>query len=996
MKVKTLFSVLFFALVYATLIGQTKSVLYGVITDGSLSEPLAFANVLIADLNIGTTSEIDGRYRISNITPGAYEVTFSYLGYETHRETITFQAGVEQEFSVTLSEGGVTMQEVVVSGQATGQRAAINQQIRSNTIVNVVSKEKLEELPDQNAAEAVGRLSGVSVYRDAGEGQRISIRGISPRFNAITINGERLPSTEESERSVDLSMISPDMLAGIELFKAITPDMDGDAVGGTVNFTVKKAEEGLRFQARALSGYNGLKGDFGQYKGSVSFSNRFFENKLGLIATTNFQKADRSNEFLVSDYVYEGVNQDGVPILSVDNHNLGDKLETRYRYGGSLTLDYELNKDHSFLLSSSYGQTDREELRFRRRYRLGNNYQEFDIRHRDQTVILMANSFGGEHHIGKLDINWRTSFSFSDQDTPREITGRFREIGAIGEQIQNENDLTQLPLAFKHNLENTIFYDSRVNSTKVKEDHSTAQLDLKYNFALSDRITGFLKTGGKYKKVARSRDRSGLLIRPYLVGENPAVQHPELFIKSRGGSILLANFLGNYTNPNFYDGLYDLLPGTQEIRNQLMTNVEDVDINAYNQLFRTSYQLGDRLDYNRHLDIEKIRYFFDRFGNDYNGDPFINSGDYEGEESILASYLMGSLNLGPKLTLMGGMRYEETDQEYTSVRIAGDQDEDDPNVVEIRSTAGRKYHEWLPMAHLKYKATEWMDIRLAATKTLARPNFFNIVPWSYISTSSAELANGNPNLLHTTAWNYDAFFSFYNKFGLFTIGGFYKELRNIDFIARITITDNESDFKGYSLTEPRNIENTSTVKGIEFDFQTNLRALNSKILRGIVFSSNLTLSESETFYPLFNVETKFVGPPTFFKTVVTDTLRQGPVVGQADLLANITLGYEIGGFSGRVSMIYQSDALSPGNPGIGSSESGVGEIPEKDFYDQSFYRFDLALKQKLDKKGLWTVLFNLNNFTNTPERAFLGVIDRLRDEEFYGMTADLGILFRIK
>ena len=122
---------------------------------------------------------------------------------------------------MTLTEGGKNIQEVVVRGQATGQRAAINQQINANTIVNVISQEKLQELPDQNAAEAVGRLAGVPVYRDAGEGQRISIWGISLGFNSITINGERLPSTDESERSVDLSMISPDMLAGIELFRSL-------------------------------------------------------------------------------------------------------------------------------------------------------------------------------------------------------------------------------------------------------------------------------------------------------------------------------------------------------------------------------------------------------------------------------------------------------------------------------------------------------------------------------------------------------------------------------------------------------------------------------------------------------------------------------------------------------------------------------------------------------------------------------------------------------
>ncbi|MDH3245350.1 MAG: carboxypeptidase-like regulatory domain-containing protein, partial [Saprospiraceae bacterium] len=489
MKVKTLFSVLFFALVYATLIGQTKGVLYGVIIDGSLNEPLAFANVLIADLNIGTTSEIDGQYRISNITPGTYEVTYSYLGYDTKKDTLTFSSGEEVQWLVTLSESGVTMQEVVVSGQATGQRAAINQQIRSNTIVNVISKEKLQELPDQNAAEAVGRLAGVSVFRDAGEGQRISIRGISPRFNSITINGERLPSTEESERSVDLSMISPDMLAGIELFKAITPDMDGDAVGGSVNFVVKKAEERFKYQAKALGGYNGLKEDFGQWRSSFSISNRFLNGRLGLIATGNFQRANRSSEFRVSDYTYEGVNQDDIPILSVENHNLGDKIETRNRYGGSLAMDYHFSKDHGILLTSTLGKTDRDELRYRRRFRIGNGYQEFDVRQRQRDITLWSNSIMGEHHLDRFDINWRTSYSTSNQHTPFELSGRFRETSAVQSSIQNENDIAALPEAFRHNLEQTIFYDSRRNETQVNESRFTSQLDLRYNFSIGKGIS---------------------------------------------------------------------------------------------------------------------------------------------------------------------------------------------------------------------------------------------------------------------------------------------------------------------------------------------------------------------------------------------------------------------------------------------------------------------------------------------------------------------------
>ncbi|NND34376.1 MAG: TonB-dependent receptor [Saprospiraceae bacterium] len=989
-------SLFLFGLIFSGSLVAQNAVLYGIVTDGGLGEPLAFATAAIEELSMGATSDLDGKYRLTNIPAGIHTVTFSYLGYESQSIEVTFAAGSEVEQNITLSESGVMMNEVVVRGQATGQRAAINRQINAGTIVNVISQEKLQELPDQNAAEAVGRLAGVSVYRDAGEGQRISIRGISPRFNSITVNGERLPSTEESDRSVDLSMISPDMLAGIELFKSITPDMDGDAIGGSVNFTVAKAEEGYRVQGRLLPGYNQLRDDFGQFRGSISGSNRFFGNKLGVIVTANYQKANRSNESRITDYIFEGSDAAGNPVLSVNSHSLADKLETRTRYGGSLTMDYDITNKHSILLNSSLGVTDRDELRYRRRYRIADNYQEFDIRENQRNILLSSNSLSGKHIFGPVEIEWRSSYALSDQSTPGELTGRFRELAAIKRSIENDQDFNAIQDAFGHNLENTILYDSRFNSTQVNESRLTSQIDLKYPFKLNKSLGGYLKTGIKYIETTRDRDREGIIVSPYLRDQSPASREPQKFIGD-ASQILLANFIGTYTNDQFYDGQYDILPGTESIRSSLATSLENVDLAAHNALFGTSYQTGEEIAYNGHLDIAKMRRFKDAYLDWYQEDLFINSGDYKGGESITAGYLMAEFNIGKKLDIRGGARYEETDQEYTSFIITGSRDNDnDDTAVKVQSkTDGRKYGELLPMVNLKYKAFEWMDFRLAATKTLSRPNFFNIVPWEYLNPTGRELQYGNPQLLHTTAWNYDAFISFYNKFGLFTVGGFYKELSNIDFIATYVETDNSEGYKGWTVTEPRNIQGLSTVRGVEFDFQTNLTSLNN-FLRGVVFGANLTLSSSKTFYPLFSVETVYVGPPTFFETIITDTVRQGNIVGQANVLANINLGYEKGGFSGRISMIHQSDALSPGNPGIGSADSGVGTTVERDFYDQASYRFDVAIKQKVDKKGRWTILLNLNNVTNTPERSFLGIVDRLRDEEFYGMTVDLGLVFKFR
>ena len=128
--------------------------------------------------------------------------------------TVDLRPGVVGHADASLAPEALLGQEVVVTAQLRGQRAAINQQLTSNRIVNVVSKDRIQELPDNNAAESISRLPGISIERDAGEGSKVVIRGLAPTYNAITVNGQKIPATDPQNRSVDLSMISSDILCG--------------------------------------------------------------------------------------------------------------------------------------------------------------------------------------------------------------------------------------------------------------------------------------------------------------------------------------------------------------------------------------------------------------------------------------------------------------------------------------------------------------------------------------------------------------------------------------------------------------------------------------------------------------------------------------------------------------------------------------------------------------------------------------------------------------
>lgn len=385
----------------STIHAQGRGRLVGVVTDSTSGESLPGANLWIDGTVIGTSTDLDGRYRLSNVPAGKQTVVFSYIGYEQKKVEVTVHHGGALELDTQLTMGAIVGEEVVVTAQLQGQAAAINQQISSNTISNVVSSEKIRELPDQNAAESVGRLPGVAVQRDAGEGTKVVVRGLSPKFNSVTVNGERIPSTDSEDRSVDLSMIAPEALAGIEVFKALTPDRDGDAVGGTVNLITRKAPEATQYSASYQNGYNSHESDVGQTKLSGSGSRRFHDGLIGALATASWQQANRSSDLLDAGYTFVREAREGEEraVIGVNNLNLADRLETRVRFGAGLTLDYALQSG-GVVLNTFWSETHRDEVRRRHRYRLGAARTEYELRDREINTRLFTSSLSGEHGMG--------------------------------------------------------------------------------------------------------------------------------------------------------------------------------------------------------------------------------------------------------------------------------------------------------------------------------------------------------------------------------------------------------------------------------------------------------------------------------------------------------------------------------------------------------------------------------------------------------------------
>jgi TonB-dependent receptor len=935
------FWVLFLAILTAAAQGQGG--VSGVVKDGQEGDPLIGATVRVLVVNKGAVTDINGEYAITGIPEGKATLLVSYIGYKPLQKEVEITARQVLAVDFTLEPDAVSLDSVVITAQIAGQLGAINNQLNSNTIVNVVSRDRILSLPDQNAAEAIGRISGVSVQRENGEGQKVVVRGLSPKFNSITINGERIPSTDGADRSVDLSMIAPEALGGIEVYKALTPDRDADAIGGSVNFTAAKAREGFKGSFNLQGGYNDQSARWGLPRGSLLLSNRFLKgDKLGIVIGANYQFADRSSDRLSADYELAGATTTGEAVVRVNNIALSDRQETRIRYGGSITADYRL-KNGNIMFNGLYGQTDRDEVRFRRGYRVDDNYQDIDLNRRRIGITLLSGNLTGEHRIGgKLEFMWRTSYSQSIQDDRYNLRVRFREFNAFENNLVQDQGPEIIPSFAKNNILRTGLHDSFFDKIRIEERNATAQADLKYPIRLG-KVSGYLKAGGKARYNDRDRAIESTYLAPLAIRDSLARVNPKPYELGPDGRINIQQFTGDYEAENFLEGGYAIGIGSDSSNKPI-------------------------------LDPEKMEAFYARNSALYSPDQRQDIESYGAREVILSGYAMTELNFGPKVMFIAGVRAEDTRLSYSAITgLLTKEDYQAWVILNPRDTTNsRSYLELFPMFHLRYKVAKWADIRLAVTRTLARPNYADLAPWQRINDDDLTVRRGNPNLPHSPSWNYDVFWSMYNKWGLLTIGGFYKEIRDVNYNA-VTRVLEDGPTKGYELTEPKSAEGISTVAGVEFDLQTNLRLLPSP-WNGIVLGANLTFLDSRTFYPFFERTGTSPEPP--FAPIFELLEREGKMPQQPNSLYNLSLGYEKGPFSGRISLVYQGDALF-----------SLGNRAEGDQFTVETLRLDAAATIKISEK--LKIFLNGNNLTNQPEQALFNT--NFANQEFFGFTADLGL-----
>jgi TonB-dependent receptor len=966
----------------------SQGVLIGVVSDSLTDELLPGANIVINGTALGAASDIDGEYRINNIPNGSYTVEFSYIGYLSVIKQVTIKNDEIRAINARILPNIIEGETIEITAQALGQAAAINQQIRSNTIINVVSEEKIQELPDVNAAEAVGRLPGVSITRTGGEANKVLIRGMQSKFSPITINGVRVAATDETGREVDLSTLSQNSLAGIELYKAVTSDVDGDALSGSVNLVTKKAPEARNIRARVEGGYNHLMESYDQYDLSFRYGERFFDNILGVQVMGNLEKKIRSNETIDVTDRYENTAK----YYLIDNFTPQFTDEVRTRNGFSALLDVQTPDNGTVRINTVYGGTKRDYLTHRRDYPLTGDAVEYDYRQREQDIKTFTNSIIGENHLYGFDLNWGLSFAESKSNFPFDYEMIFNESNGMEGTVRftdyREIPERLIPLA-RNNFAQAVQAWGYFRKQDNYERERTVFLDLAREYNVTNNISGEVKGGAKY--IVRDRTNvTGEEFSPYYL--DGTWKADEL---APDGTVRPKDFSGSY-----FEDWYNAGGGFIPI-DQFFAGVDKRDV--YDTYILTPFVEKERLKQWQRLN----QYGIDPTGNlkEIWGNPLYRVNDYDISEHVSAFYLMNTLKLGQQLTFIAGLRseheYNDYDAYYMKARVGGFPLPED---VLLDTTSFAQQTVYLPNFHLAYSPTEYLKVRLAAYKALARPDF-NMRIDRYVAGRGAVLGSpfvvqvGNIGLKTAEAWNYEINTSFFNhNVGLISVSAFYKNIKNMYHMLNNfgTTGDSvlirfgigwESQMGGtaYQLTLPYTSDKPTKVWGFEFEHQINFHFLPG-YLKGLVLSYNAAIVRSETFVFAAKLDSVLYDPPgpigptwRYFNALAEVKTK---LEGQPEFFGNISLGYDIGGFSGRISVFHQAEY-----------NNALRATRQSYTINKAFTRVDLALRQRITNNI--SLYLNVNNLTNVEEGNYNydgdNDIRRFNRSEKYGTTLGFGI-----
>ncbi|MBI1406706.1 MAG: TonB-dependent receptor [Caulobacter sp.] len=906
--------------------------LTGDVTDGSGVKTLPGAQVTIVELNRRTEVGADGQFRFSDLPAGTYTIKVDYSGADTVSRTVK----VSETGVVTLDikvgpEADGVVDSVLVVGQRGNLNSTVQRQRSADGVESVLTRDAVGQFPDQNVAESLRRLPGINVLDDQGEGRFVSVRGLDPNLNSASINGARVPAPEADVSAVALDVIPSELIESIEVKKTLTPDMDADTIGASIQIKTTSAFDRRKdFYSLSLEGsYNDLNGETSP-KAAFDFS-KMLNDRLGVSGGLSYYKRSFSTDNVEMDDWEETGG-----IVSAKTLQYRDYDVERTRTGGSLSVDFRLDENTDLYARLLHSVFDDQEFRRRLIFEMDGdpnsgtdtsaNFRSADgritvirdLKDRFESQNITSLVLGGKTYAGDWRFDYSASYSKAREKEAGSVDpARFRQRFSGNSLVVNFDYANMEKPKYDVTTGETNFLDAsrysfyRLEHTKLslsEEEAYEFRIDATREFQMSEAAFD-LKFGAK----ARTKDKSYDLQLDYYTGYT--------------GGLNLAAFTG----PQDYN-LADIEPVPSK--------------GAISNFFRkdkTGFVISDR-------------------------DTRFESAvaDYDVSEDIYAGYVQGKYEQGP-LRIIGGLRVEATQTEargnlvelveagatYNGSVLADD------TVFITPVSKSVDYVDWLPSATVRFEAADDLILRGGVFRSVVRPRVGQIAPRFIVEEGDKDVRSGefgNPDLKPYEAWNFDVSAEWYfAKEAVLSGGLFYKTIDNFIVDAEF----NNGVYNGVAYDEaiiPINGDK-ATVFGFEFNYQQALTFLPG-MLDGVLVGFNYTYTDAEG---------DIVG-------------RTIPLPSSSKNTYNAMLGYEKGPVSVRFSATYRDLYLDE----LGSSAG-------TDRYVKDHIQYDASAKYRITRNAqLFLELVNLGDapyvaYQNGPGRK------RLLQYEEYSWTAKAGV-----
>lgn len=905
-----------------------------VTVDGG-ARALAGAEVEIVELGRKAATQADGSFRFADVAAGTYTLRTSYSAGQEQRQPVTVATTGTVAADVLYGTGD-QMAEVVVVGQRANMASAISRQRSADGIQGVVTRDSAGQFPDQNAAEAVRRLSGVNVLNDQGEGRFIAVRGLDPNLNAASINGVRTPAPEADIRGVALDVIPTELVESIEVKKTLTPDMDADTIGASIEINTTSAlERSKPYLGIKLEGGYNEKSTQVSPKASVDFSTKL-NDRLGVAGGLSYNKRK---------FVTDNIEADGWKtangITYADTVQYRDYDVERTRIGASLSFDYMASDNTDLYLRGLYSRFDDQEYRRRLIFDMENATpvsgsattarfdsaagERFtvirDLKDRFERQTITSLVAGGETHADAWTFDYSVSYGLANEKEDGSLDpGRFRQRfsgtgssrGTVGFDYSNLGKPSFDFGTGKANFLNASRYSfyrlEETDLSDAEDEEWGLKADITRSFGLEQGQFD-LKFGGKARLRQKDYDKD---INYY---------------NGISGSFTLADVLGDAT---YQIADIDPVPSKRGLEGFLVDN-------------------------RRRLTLSKADTQYESAIADYNVD-----------EDIYAGYLMGRYENGPLLAI-GGLRMEHTRNNLGGnlvELVAGGATRNgvvlkEDTVFVTPSSQKRDYTDWLPSLSLRYEADDDVVLRAGTFRSVVRPGIGKIAPRFVVEESEdgeREGTFGNPGLDPYRAWNFDVSAEWYpTREAVLSGGFFYKTIK--DYIVDATFKNGRLNGIAYDKAVIPINGDEATVKGFEANYQQSLLFL-PEPLDGLLFSLNYTYTDAKG-----DVLGRSIPLPASSKNTLTGMV-----------------GYEKGPISLRVATTYRSGYLD---------ELGASALEDR--YVKDHMQWDLTAKYKVnDTIQLFGELVNLGDepylaYQKGPNG------DRLLQYEEYSWTGKLGV-----